>query len=81
MTAGMAHHLVSRAIDVTQQHYNKGNDGEQPVYELPHGASILILATVVLFLATLSMVSRLAIPSRSVNSKADSPPLDILHLR
>ncbi|CAD6570750.1 MAG: hypothetical protein ASARMPRED_003911 [Alectoria sarmentosa] len=57
MTAGMAHHLVSRAIDVTQQHYNKGNDGEQPVFELPHGAAILILATVVLFLATLSMIS------------------------
>ena len=61
MTAGMAHHLVSRAIDVTQQHYN-GNDAEQTLYKF-HWAAVLIFATVALYLAVISMVSGLASPS------------------
>ncbi|KAF6224303.1 hypothetical protein HO133_010880 [Letharia lupina] len=55
MTAGMAHHLVSRAIDVTQQHYN-GNDAEQTLYKF-HWAAVLIFATVALYLAVISMIS------------------------
>lgn len=64
MGAGMAHHLVSRALQVTQQHYNTFNgrveDGEEKTYQLQTWAAILILATFVLYLAMLSMVSHLA---------------------
>ena len=61
----MAHHLVSRALQVTQQHYNNGNDGEKKTYELQTWATLLILATFVLYLAMLSMVSRLATTSKA----------------
>ena len=57
MTAGMAHHLVSRAIDVTQQHYNNGNDGAKPLNTLQQWAIVAVLASVVLYVATLSIVS------------------------
>lgn len=60
MTAGMAHHLVSRAIDVTQQHYNNGNDGAKPLNMLQQWAIVAVLVTVVLYVATLSIVSRLS---------------------
>lgn len=57
MTAGMAHHLVSRAIDVTQQHYNKGDDGETLFKVHQQWAVLVIFATVVLYMATLSIIS------------------------
>lgn len=59
MTAGVAHHLVRRAVDITQQHFN-GNDGEQTSYELGGLAFFVILATIVVYMGTLSLVSRLA---------------------
>lgn len=65
----MAHHLVSRALQVTQQHYNTVNngveDGEEKTYQLQSWAAILILATFVLYLAMLSMVSYLATTSKA----------------
>lgn len=59
MTAGVAHHLVRRAVDITQQHYN-GDNGEQPFNELGKWPLIIILATGVAYMAIISMVSLLA---------------------
>ena len=64
MTAGVAHHLVSRAVDITQQHFN-GNDGEKPAYQLSGWALIAITATFLIYLGMISMVSRPAIPSKA----------------
>ena len=72
MTAAqMAHHLVSRAVDVTRQHYAENDD--PPVHELQRWAAVLIFSTVALYLAVLSMVSCLAIlyPPRLRPSKAN----------
>ena len=64
MTAGVAHHLVRRAVDITQHHYN-GNDGEQTSYELGGLAFFVILATIVVYMGTISLVSRLATLSKA----------------
>lgn len=64
MTANMAsvgRKLVSRAVEVTQQHY-AGNNEEEHVFKFPPWAGMLVLATIVLYFALLSMVSRLATP-------------------
>lgn len=68
MTAGVAHHLVSRAVEITQQHYN-GNNGEAEgqTYQLGGKAFMLVLATVVIYLGMISMVSHLAAPSKAKN--------------
>ena len=59
MTAAlMAHRLVSRTVEATRQHY-PSND-EQPAFEIQKWAAVLISFTVILYLAVLSMVSRLA---------------------
>lgn len=65
MTAGMAHHLVSRAVQVTTQHHYRGNDGEEPVHEFQLWATVLIVSTIMLYLAMISMVSFLAISSKA----------------
>lgn len=59
MTAGVAHHLVRRAVDITQQHYN-GDNGEQSFNELGKWPLIVILATGVAYMAIISMVGLLA---------------------
>ena len=56
MTTGVAHHILSRAVDITQQRFN-GNDGEQQTYQIGGWTVFLILATVVLYLGAMSMVS------------------------
>lgn len=66
MTVGMAHSLVTRALHVTKQRYDyAGNDGEGQIYELQQWAAILVFATIGLYLAVLSMVSRLATPCKA----------------
>lgn len=64
--AKMAHHLVSRAIDVTKEQYNV-NDGEKTVHQVSAWAVMLIFTTIALYMAMLSMVSRLATPSTANN--------------
>ena len=65
MTAGMAHHLVRRALDITQQqHYS--NDGERSVYDIGGWALFAILATVVTYVGVISMVSHLIHSLQSV---------------
>lgn len=66
MTAGVAHHLVRRAVDITQQHYN-GDNGEQTFTELGKWPLVIILATGVAYMAIISMVSRLATLSKANN--------------
>ena len=78
MTAGVAHHLVRRAVDITQQHINS-NNGEQTSYQLGHWAFFVILATVVAYIGMISMVSR---PARlpKAAGKANILLLDLLYL-
>ena len=64
MTTGMAHHLVRRAVDMTQQQYN-GNDGEQTSYQLGGWALFVLLATVTIYTGMISLVSRLATVSKA----------------
>ena len=79
MTAGVAHHLVRRAVDITQQHIN-GDDGGQTSYELGKWAFFVIFATFVTYLAMISMVSRRQHSSKPATGKADILLLDFLHL-
>lgn len=74
MTANMAkvaHNLVSRAVQVTQQHYS-GNNEEEQVYKFPPWATMLILATVLLYFAMLSMVSRLSNTHQPTTGEANT---------
>lgn len=69
MTAGIAHHLVSRAVDVTRQHY-KGDHGLEPGKDVVAWAILMLpVATVLLYVAVLSMVSSLAAPSEAKNQQ------------
>ena len=57
--AGVAHHLVSRALDVTQQHFNGGeHDGEKTTYHIGFWAAMALLATFLTYLGIISMVNR-----------------------
>lgn len=56
MTAGVAHHLVRRAVDITQHHYNS-NDGEESTFKLGGLAFFALLATVVTYMGVMSLVS------------------------
>ena len=71
MTAGVAHHLVRRAVDVTQQHIN--SNGEQTSYEIGKWAFLVIFATFLTYLAMISMVSRWQHFAKPANGKANVP--------
>lgn len=79
MTAGVAHHLARRAVDITQQHIN-GNDGGQTSYELGRWAFLVIFATFVTYLAMISMVSRRQLFPKPATGKANILLLDLIHL-
>ena len=79
MTVGVAHHLVRRAVDITQQHINGGDEG-QTSYELGKWAFLVIFATFVTYLAMISMVSCRQHSPKSAIVKADIVTLDLLHL-
>ena len=79
MTAGVAHHLARRAVDITQQHINS-NDGGQTSYEIGKWAFLVIFATFVTYLAMISMVSRRQHCPKPAIDKANILILDLLHL-
>ena len=68
MTAGVAHHLVRRAVDITQQHITN-NDGGETTYELGKWAFIVIFATFLTYMALISMVSRQATLSKASSTR------------
>ena len=60
MTVAIAHSLVSRAFQVTKsQSGNNGEDGEGQVYQLQQWAAVVLFVTICVYMAMLSMVSRL----------------------
>lgn len=54
--SGIAHHLVRRTVEVTQQHY-RGSDDNSHTYMIQQWGALLILATGVLYMITIAAVS------------------------
>ena len=54
----IAHHLLRRGIDATQQNYNEaGNDQEDPLKQIATWGIALIWVTSILYFAMMSAVS------------------------
>ncbi len=57
--SGIAHNLVRRAVDVTQQHYNTSQgDNDDQIKRIAMWGMILIWVTGVLYFAMMSAVSQ-----------------------
>ena len=72
MTVAIAHSLVSRALQVTKfQAGSNGEDGEGQVYQLQQWAAVVVFVTICVYMAMLSVVSRLTIHSNLKVSNAN----------
>lgn len=59
--SGIAHNLVRRAVDVTQQHYNTPQgDNDDQIKQIALWGMILIWVTGVIYFAIMSAVSQFA---------------------
>ena len=79
--SGIAHNLVRRAVDATQQHYNTvQEDNDDQIKRIAMWGMVLIWVTGVLYFAMMSAVSQLVVLSWP-RIETDWSLLDLLHLR
>ena len=79
--SGIAHSLVRRGIDATQQHYNSPQgQNDDSIKQIAVWGMVLLWVTGVLYLAMVSAVSQ---PASWESMRLDTDPafLDLLHLR
>ena len=79
--SGIAHNLVRRAVDATQQHYNTvQGDNDDQIKQIAMWGMVLIWVTGVLYFAMMSAVSQPVVLG-CPRIATDRSLLDILHLR
>ena len=76
--SGIAHSLVRRAVDVTQQHYSSPQ-GDDQIKQIALWGVILLWVTGVLYFATVSAVSKLSVEVDRT-CRLTQRFIDLLHL-